>query len=364
MENITTKSPKNHLFATFLADLKGKIIGMNECAKEFFNLNHRQDLGLQQLLKEYIEKEDLSDILVSLQKLINRDYSELFLDKIRLKYQELERKENYWYLSANLTTIGDECIILLNIFTLQQTARTSKTFRLKFYLNFLSHDLSNCLGNTNMALYLCKQLLKNEMNLTDLKELYEIITSQIERGKRIISLVRKLSEGETFLLSLKLQNICDMLKKAILYVKKTYCNKNFSIMVHSRHTDIELKTSEFLYDVFVNILQNAIIHNENQEIKITITIYPISKKEMNFLQIEIEDNGVGIPNIKKEVLFNYSRLKEKFSTGMGIGLTLASDIMRMMNGKIKVENRIKDDYTKGSKFTLLIPHTSEGRLNN
>lgn len=50
-------------------------------------------------------------------------------------------------------------------------------------------------------------------------------------------------------------------------------------------------------------------------------------------------------------------MKEKqFSRrGMGIGLSLVDTIVNIFKGKIWVENRIKDDYTKGSKFILLLP---------
>jgi len=42
---------------------------------------------------------------------------------------------------------------------------------------------------------------------------------------------------------------------------------------------------------------------------------------------------------------------------MGLGLSLVKKILAGINGKIWVENRIKDDYTKGSNFIVLIPET-------
>ncbi|MBD3197790.1 MAG: hypothetical protein GF317_22250, partial [Candidatus Lokiarchaeota archaeon] len=41
--------------------------------------------------------------------------------------------------------------------------------------------------------------------------------------------------------------------------------------------------------------------------------------------------------------------------GMGIGLSLVSELIRMYNGNISVENRILNDYTKGSNFIILLP---------
>ena len=40
---------------------------------------------------------------------------------------------------------------------------------------------------------------------------------------------------------------------------------------------------------------------------------------------------------------------------MGIGLSLVKTIMSFLNGKIWVEDRVKDKYKKGSNFVVLIP---------
>ena len=40
---------------------------------------------------------------------------------------------------------------------------------------------------------------------------------------------------------------------------------------------------------------------------------------------------------------------------MGVGLSLVAKIITLYNGKIWVEDRIENDYKKGSNFILLIP---------
>ena len=40
---------------------------------------------------------------------------------------------------------------------------------------------------------------------------------------------------------------------------------------------------------------------------------------------------------------------------MGLGLSLVYKIVHSFNGKIWVEDRVEGDYTKGSKFIILIP---------
>ena len=40
---------------------------------------------------------------------------------------------------------------------------------------------------------------------------------------------------------------------------------------------------------------------------------------------------------------------------MGIGLSLVSKIMEIFKGKIWVEDKIKGDYSQGSKLIVLLP---------
>jgi len=40
---------------------------------------------------------------------------------------------------------------------------------------------------------------------------------------------------------------------------------------------------------------------------------------------------------------------------MGLGLSLVKKIIDSFNGKIWVEDKVKNDYSKGSNFTILLP---------
>lgn len=40
---------------------------------------------------------------------------------------------------------------------------------------------------------------------------------------------------------------------------------------------------------------------------------------------------------------------------MGIGLSLVKKLIDNYNGKIRVEDKVKEDYSKGANFIILIP---------
>ncbi len=66
------------------------------------------------------------------------------------------------------------------------------------------------------------------------------------------------------------------------------------------------------------------------------------------------DNGIGIPDESKELIFEKGYKKDTKIRGMGIGLSLVKKIVESFQGEIWVQNRIKDDYSKGSNFVILI----------
>ena len=71
--------------------------------------------------------------------------------------------------------------------------------------------------------------------------------------------------------------------------------------------------------------------------------------------MEFLDNGIGVQDNKKKVLFKEGYGHLKVSKGMGVGLSLVRKILTSYNGQILVEDKVKGDHTKGSNFILLLP---------
>jgi signal transduction histidine kinase len=67
------------------------------------------------------------------------------------------------------------------------------------------------------------------------------------------------------------------------------------------------------------------------------------------------DNGVGIEDNRKDVIFHRAFQYGNNVRGMGLGLSLVNNIIKTYRGQIWVEDRVKGDYSKGSNFIILIP---------
>ncbi|MBD3256032.1 MAG: histidine kinase, partial [Candidatus Lokiarchaeota archaeon] len=74
-----------------------------------------------------------------------------------------------------------------------------------------------------------------------------------------------------------------------------------------------------------------------------------------YVKLDFADNGVGISDRIKKIIFTRRQKKDDSSRGMGLGIWLVKTIVQAYNGTIKVKNRVKEDHSKGSTFSLAFP---------
>jgi len=114
--------------------------------------------------------------------------------------------------------------------------------------------------------------------------------------------------------------------------------------------DILIGDEKRLNQVINCILSNAIKYSpDSGEININALVISDGENECA-LQIEVTDNGVGIPKDRQKDLFDIFQQEDGGSTrkhgGIGIGLALSKNIVKMMGGNIWVES----DINEGAKF--------------
>ena len=224
--------------------------------------------------------------------------------------------------------------------------------RAEFYKDLFMHDINNVLQNILSSMELTDMY---KGNLEKINHFNNIIKDQVMRGSKLVSNIRKLSKLEETEMSIKPMEICSILKKAITYVKNPYYDRNINIQVDSVSKTLYLQANELLEDVFENILGNAVKYNENPVVEINIKISREILESSDYLRMEFLDNGIGISDHRKKLVFQREVNSETRIQGMGLGLSLVKKIVETYNGKIWVEDKIKGDHSKGSNFVLLIP---------
>jgi len=230
--------------------------------------------------------------------------------------------------------------------------------RANFYKDIFTHDMNNIFHNIQFSTELILMLKNKPEKLNTSEEIFTTIESQIDRGSKLINNVRKLSKLEESNIVLKKIMVYDVLDEAILFATKSIRGNKLDIKIRKVKGKAYVKANDFLLDVFENILHNSIKYNKNQEVKVQVIFTFEQKYGKNYLKIEFLDNGIGIHDVSKELIFEKGYKKDSKRGGMGIGLSLVKKIVESFKGEIWVQNRIKDDFEQGSNFVILIPEAN------
>jgi PAS domain S-box-containing protein len=109
-----------------------------------------------------------------------------------------------------------------------------------------------------------------------------------------------------------------------------------------------------LSKIVSGICDNAIKYTSQGSVTIQLA-KPVIKDGIEFGQINIIDTGIGIKKENQEIIFKEFRqlsegIRRDFE-GLGLGLTLAKRMARLIDAEIIVES----EYGKGSTFSILFP---------
>lgn len=148
----------------------------------------------------------------------------------------------------------------------------------------------------------------------------------------------------------KLGRVCDRAKKQLNDMEFPV-DSRLQITVPEPNALIHIDTKRIL-ESLIYILENAFKFTPNCK-KISMEAR-LDQKELIF---KICDEGVGIEKEKLESIFEPLKQldsnKQRRYSGVGLGLTLAREWVRLHHGEIQVESELG----KGSCFTIVIPQT-------
>jgi two-component system CheB/CheR fusion protein len=106
---------------------------------------------------------------------------------------------------------------------------------------------------------------------------------------------------------------------------------------------------ERIEQVLMNLINNAVKYSpENREVIVRAT------SEEGFVTVSVIDFGVGMSEADQKLVFQrFYRVNEnKFLTpGLGMGLYIASEIIKEHNGEIRISSKLNE----GSVFSFSLP---------
>ncbi|NLN66275.1 MAG: HAMP domain-containing histidine kinase [Clostridiaceae bacterium] len=240
---------------------------------------------------------------------------------------------------------------------IEQKNAIEKISKLKDELVYtITHEFKTPLTVINSAIQAIELFCWSEMPIKAKEYVKKIKQNAFRQLKLVNNLldVNKLSIGK---MKLNVSNM-DIVKATRLitesvqvYAQQKEIKLIFSSSVESRIMGFDDEKYE---RVLLNLLSNAIKFTpRGKSIYIRVSLKRHRKKLMAC--IEVEDEGIGIPKDKFDLIFERFGQVDSFLTrsveGSGLGLSLAKQMVEALGGEIIVQSRLG----KGSTFSVFLP---------
>ncbi|MCD6293772.1 MAG: two-component sensor histidine kinase [Deltaproteobacteria bacterium] len=192
---------------------------------------------------------------------------------------------------------------------------------------------------------LVEEKFRESENYREYKESLSKIEHHVERARKVVH--NMLGYARKMEPRLEDVDVNDTLKQTIDLLKNHADTNNIGITTElSDDLPIIASDQSQLQQVFLNLMNNA-IDAIGSEGLIEVT----SRKVDSFINVDITDNGPGIPEDKQKKVFDPFFTTKETGKGTGLGLWVSYDIITKMGGNIS----IKSEVGKGTTFTVALP---------
>jgi signal transduction histidine kinase len=221
------------------------------------------------------------------------------------------------------------------------------------FMSIVSHELRTPLNTLKLEAYVRRLLVergnKEAFSLDKISTMIDSDERQIQRIVRLIDDMTDVSRIRTGKLCMR-PKTCDMSKlvnEVIAQFAQQLATAGCNIIfegepAEGKWDDVRIE------QVIANLLTNAMRYGANKPIEISV------QKSLNGVNVKVRDNGIGIEKENLERIFlQFERISEtdKLSRGLGLGLYISDQIVRMHGGHFNVDSTPG----KGTTFTFYLP---------
>jgi nitrogen fixation/metabolism regulation signal transduction histidine kinase len=226
----------------------------------------------------------------------------------------------------------------------RELARTQRESAWREMAKQVAHEIKNPLTPMKLQIQMLERASDKdpEMARDMIKKISKSLIGQIDILSNIASEFSSFAKlpapkNEVFVLNRLLEDVCN------LYTSEE--NMQLDLILPEEELSV-FADPEQITRVLNNLIKNAIQSiPDNQSGKIDISLY----KSTSFAVIQVSDNGVGIPEDRKDSIFSpYFTTK---SSGTGIGLTMSKGIIESAKGQMYFTS----EEAKGSIFYVELP---------
>jgi len=240
--------------------------------------------------------------------------------------------------------------VLIGTLYLQEMFRAEQSRRKATLLSdVLAHDVSNL----HQALALALGILDIEDIPRQVREdALEDARSCLRRADQLTKNVRGMgfadSEEE---LPLEPVDLVRSIEQAFGQLMMEKPDETVEFSVDKEEETCYVAANGLLVDLFYNLFKNSVMYSPDLK-RIEVHINTVELRNMSAWETRVVDYGRGIkPEQKQELFRRFMRGAE----GSGLGLSVVYALAETYGGTVVVEDRIPEDYSKGTMFVVTLP---------
>ena len=221
----------------------------------------------------------------------------------------------------------------------------------------LAAGVAHEIGNPVTGIACLAQNLEYESDPKEIRTMAQDILKQTSRVTRIVESLMNFSHAGSSLEKTKLApaNLADCVDEAIHLLTLDREAKPVQFDNQCDRELLVLADSQRLLQVFINLLGNARDACDNSG-----AVHIRASTGGDQVQIDVEDNGSGIPQALHAQVFEPFFTTKDPGVGTGLGLALVFSIMDDMNGKVHLTSPVSPDVQCGTRVTLSLSSACYG----
>jgi PAS domain S-box-containing protein len=282
-----------------------------------------------------------------------RQEGETVPSRYEVRYRTKDGRDGVFEINASVIDMNGRRAGLITALDITEHKRSELALKeaksqAELYLDLMGHDINNMHQVALGYLELAEELEEND----NMKEFLERPRDVLLRSAQLIDNVRKLQKLREGAYQSEPVEMVKLLRD-VLKEYEAVPGKTLALDTHLVDYAY-VEANELLYDVFSNLVSNAIKHSGSHA-SVVISLERILENDHEHYRVAVEDNGPGIPDSFKQKVFNRLLRGEAGAKGMGLGLYVVKSLVDSYHGRVWVEDRVPGHHTKGAKFVVLLP---------